>query len=185
VFPTDDGDRALVEAHRDDIDIVDLLPPEWVEGHLTVVSLLSRITDGEDLDNGEAQLLANQTGRVVDELASLLGAGDGDEGGAGAGGHERDPDAPTIVCTSLVGAKGLSAGHVFVVGLNDGHFPRDAGGITDDEMCQFLVALSRTRGRCHLISAGRLGAQPLARSRFLGWVSAHTLRRTVNADYFK
>lgn len=58
---------------------------------------------------------------------------------------------PKIMVTSYVAAKGLSAAHVFVTGLNVGHLPYREDP-TDDEVRQFLVALSRTRKQCHLIS---------------------------------
>ena len=82
--------------------------------------------------------------------------------------------------TSLVGAKGLSAEHVFIVGLNDRHLPSKAG---DDEICGFLVGLSRTRKRCHLISYRFFYKSGLRRSPFLEWVSKHLEVVTVNKDY--
>ena len=51
-----------------------------------------------------------------------------------------------------MGAKGLSAEHVFVVGVNDGHIPSSSNTLSDEEISKFLVALSRTRQQCHLIS---------------------------------
>lgn len=60
--------------------------------------------------------------------------------------------------------------HVFIVGMNDGHFPRRRDDITDDEVCQLLVALSRTRKSCTLVSAGRFGGGCLMPSVFLEWL---------------
>jgi superfamily I DNA/RNA helicase len=92
--------------------------------------------------------------------------------------------APSIICTSLISSKGLSAGYVFIVGFNDGHLPRDPKAITDAEVCQFLVGLSRTRKECHLVSVGRLGGDALKRSTFARWIADQTEPLTANKAYF-
>jgi superfamily I DNA/RNA helicase len=91
---------------------------------------------------------------------------------------------PSVVCTSLVGAKGLSASYVFIVGFNNGHLPRDGANVTDEEVCCFLVALSRTRKACHLVSCQRFGNIQLEPSTFADWIRAHVENRTINAAYF-
>lgn len=63
-----------------------------------------------------------------------------------------DRTRPSILLTSFKGCKGLSAGHVFVVGANNGSVPVDPGNVQDIEIAQFIVALTRTRKRCHIIS---------------------------------
>ena len=73
--------------------------------------------------------------------------------------HKRDepspaPDTtkPTIKLTSYVGSKGLSAAHVYIVGIHSGCLPKSALQISDVEVAQFVVALTQTRKLCHLIS---------------------------------
>ena len=66
--------------------------------------------------------------------------------------------------------------------MSEGHFPR-RGEITDDEVCTFLVALSRTRKRCHVISDGFLGRTFLNESVFLDWITRHLDPVRVNRDY--
>ncbi len=39
-------------------------------------------------------------------------------------------DVPDVLFTTLVGAKGLSAEHVFVIGMNNGYLPKDSGSMT-------------------------------------------------------
>ena len=73
-----------------------------------------------------------------------------------------ETDGPTIICTTLVGAKGLSAEHVFIVGMNNGASLGTPGAVTDDEVCKLIVGLSRTRKACHLVSCG---CGPVRRSR--------------------
>jgi superfamily I DNA/RNA helicase len=68
--------------------------------------------------------------------------------------EEIDTSKPTILLSSFEGCKGLSAGHVFIVGLNDGSMPRvqSDGTIEDIEVSKFLVALTRTMKCCYLFS---------------------------------
>ncbi|MEK0337026.1 MAG: hypothetical protein QQN41_06275, partial [Nitrosopumilus sp.] len=66
---------------------------------------------------------------------------------------DQDIESPTILLRTFVGSKGLSGGHVFIVGANDGSMPKiDDGEINDIECCKFIVALTRTRKQCHIIS---------------------------------
>lgn len=66
---------------------------------------------------------------------------------------EKDPEEPTILLRTFEGSKGLSGGHVFIVGANDGSMPKIEGTeIQDIECCKFIVALTRTRKQCHIIS---------------------------------
>lgn len=50
-----------------------------------------------------------------------------------------------IKLTSYLQAKGLSANHVFILGLEDGIFPANPSSITEDEVCQLIVLLTRAR----------------------------------------
>ena len=59
---------------------------------------------------------------------------------------------PSILLKSFVGCKGLSAGHVIIVGANDGAIPKNIKNISDVEIAQFMVALTRTRKQCHVVS---------------------------------
>jgi superfamily I DNA/RNA helicase len=67
---------------------------------------------------------------------------------------EQDPEIPTILLRTFEGSKGLSGGHVFIVGANDGSIPKIESDqtIKDIECCKFIVALTRTRKQCHIIS---------------------------------
>lgn len=86
-----------------------------------------------------------------------------------------DPVRPTIKFASFEGSKGLSAQHVFVVGLHEGDLPRQPAAINDLEVCKMIVAITRTRKQCHLIYARRWGNNWKRPSPFLGWI--HPERR--------
>lgn len=60
-----------------------------------------------------------------------------------------------IKLTTYLGAKGLSANHVFVLGLENGIFPKDPINISDDETCQFIVLLTRARRSLRILSVDK------------------------------
>ncbi len=83
---------------------------------------------------------------------------------------EEAPDRPTIRMTSFEGSKGLSAQHVFILGLQDGDLPRNRQAIDDLEVCRFLVAMTRTRKQCHLMYTRNWGGQWKDPSIFIEWI---------------
>ncbi len=86
------------------------------------------------------------------------------------------PDAviagPITKVTSYEGAKGLSAQHVFLIGLHEGDIPRDANNIQDIEICRFLVGITRTKKKCSFLVTRRFGEQFKQLSTFVNWINA-------------
>jgi superfamily I DNA/RNA helicase len=98
---------------------------------------------------------------------------------------EIDKTKPTIKLTSFEGSKGLSAQHVFVVGVHENELPKDAGAIKDLEICKFLVSLTRTRKQCHLLTAFLFSGVSKRPSIFLGWIPAAIKRvQKINKDFW-
>lgn len=56
-----------------------------------------------------------------------------------------------IKLTTYLGTKGLSANHVFILGLENGILPKNPNDISDDEVCQFIVLLTRARKSLDLL----------------------------------
>src|SRR5262249_39454203 len=77
-----------------------------------------------------------------------------------------------IRLTSYEGSKGLSAQHVFIIGLHEGDLPCKRSNIADLEICKFIVALTRTRKQCHLLHTFRWGGIQKEVSIFVSWISA-------------
>jgi superfamily I DNA/RNA helicase len=92
-------------------------------------------------------------------------------------GEELDSETspPPVRVTSFEGAKGLSAQHVFIVGLHDGELPRNPTLIKDIEICKFIVGLTRTRKKCTLIHTGHFGDNWMSRSSFISWINDEKL----------
>ena len=174
VEPCDGASDRIERALREKADLGTLLPEEYRKRHRRPAALVERLLDGEDLTVDEIAELETATDMTIDQIHAALGTDPEEEGDEGAEGYDEEAEAedegPTIVCTSQVGAKGLSAEHVFIVGMVNGDIPRDPNNVTDDEVCQLIVGLSRTRKACHLVSAGNwLGAWK-KESAFFNWL---------------
>jgi superfamily I DNA/RNA helicase len=183
--PPTDWQGILSRVHDENVDLVDVLPGDYVETHLEIARLLGALIENEELLADTEETLCSAVGRSFEEMRDYLALEPTDaeveaEEGGSAGDDAQTPD---VLFTSLVGAKGLSAEHVFIVGLNNGHLPGNPEAIVDDEICGFLVGLSRTRKRCHLISYRFSFNHGLQKSVFLKWVSRHLDEIGVDKDY--
>jgi len=95
-----------------------------------------------------------------------------------------------IKLTTYLGAKGLSANHVFVLGLENGIFPKDPNNISDDEACQFIVLLTRARKSLRILSVNKRFNKKLNRmtynlSSFISMLPRKFLEiRDINASNF-
>jgi superfamily I DNA/RNA helicase len=169
------------------------VPKDWYRDRLSTADLLRRALIGEELNASEWGSLTVALNMDSELLATYLLNVPGDEAAQGEPAKptvegqptSEDPAQPSILCTTLKGAKGLSAQHVFVVGLMNGHFPVDHASPSDEEISEFLVALSRTRKACHLVSTKIFaGPPPLRPSLFLDWVEPHSNRVTIDSSYW-
>lgn len=95
---------------------------------------------------------------------------------------ERSPLIPTIRMTSFEGAKGMSAQHVFVLGVEDGKFPARRDSIRSLDVRRMIVALTRTRKQCYLLmpqmSFSRGQRRIIGPSIFAEWIQK-TRRKNV------
>jgi superfamily I DNA/RNA helicase len=138
------------KAVRDSISgtkFVSLLPVEFVKRQKRVLEIIQilqelevvtqEIMDELQLLIGELHVsLINRFIKKPQEDASVI-----------------DKTKPSILMTSFNGCKGLSGGHVFIIGANNGIIPKDVNSIEDIEFSRFLVALTRTRKCCHIIAS--------------------------------
>jgi superfamily I DNA/RNA helicase len=92
---------------------------------------------------------------------------------------------PRIKVTSFEGSKGLSAQHVFILGMHAGDLPRDSENIKDLEVCKFLVGLTRTKKLCTLLYTRRFADQVKSASPFLRWIRKERFNHLfVDAAYW-
>ncbi len=91
-----------------------------------------------------------------------------------------------IKLTSFEGAKGLSAQHVFILGIHEGELPRDAKNIQDIEICRLLVGLTRTKKKCSLLLTRSFANKDKNPSVFLRWIKKDRFQIIkVDASYWK
>ncbi len=102
------------------------------------------------------------------------------------GEEEKEQDGLKIKLTSCEAAKGLSAQHVFLVGLHAGDLPKDAENIHDLEICKFVVGLTRTKKRCALLWTKCFGSDWKEPSIFLRWIKDERYEPiTVDREYWE
>lgn len=181
---------ALTEAIGSERALAALLPDDYRARHLAIADLTRTVMDGAELDEVQLDRLAAAFGVKPDEVGATIAQGErrddeSDEPERPLGFPEHETQ-PSILFTSMNGAKGLSAEHVFIVGAMDTHFPKDPDNPTDKEISQFVVALSRTRKACHVVSCKVFWPQrTLTPSVFLKWIAGLTEKRAVNAATFR
>lgn len=69
--------------------------------------------------------------------------------------------------------------------MNNGHFPQNNDAPTDAEVCQLLVALTRARESCTIVSVGNFGGKWLEDSVFKTWLQPFLEERKVDKQYFE
>jgi superfamily I DNA/RNA helicase len=154
--------QIIETALKDERDLSGLIPREYRKRHLQMARLAGRFGEGQILTAEEKDALSEAVGEPFAAIEKALVVSEEEAPSVSSNG-------PSVICTSLLGAKGLSASRVFIVGFNDTHFPRNPAAITDDEARSLIVALSRTRIQCYVVSCGRFGGMQLQASIFLRW----------------
>ena len=159
-----------VTAIENDVDLDNLLPGDYKDRHLPHILTVRALLKGQTVTVDDIDALTAMLGITEQEIRIRLGLAPTPLLPAA------DPSLPTIVITTFMGAKGLSAAYVFVVGMIDRHFPRDPAAITDMEICELIVALTRTRKQCHLITSGRYAGKEVSQSTFFSWIKPAQLK---------
>ena len=136
--------ESVLAATHDGTVFNSLLPEEFIRKHTSVLEILGAQEIGESEANRIAELLGDESQRILNRFFPRQQP------------EEPEPDLAhlTILLSSFEGCKGLSAGHVFIVGLNEGVMPRPNtdGKLSDIECCKFIVALTRSRKSLFLLS---------------------------------
>src|SRR6266540_2843320 len=138
--------KRVVESSEQGVAIVTLLNANFVANHLRAIDLFQAIEKEEQALSAVEPELRKLLRAHFDEVDLRFSPKEDEEE------VEIDKAKPRILLTSFKGCKGLSAGHVFLVGVHNGSIPKDANAIKDVEIAQFIVALTRTRKQCHIVS---------------------------------
>lgn len=172
--------------YTDQVDIVEQLQEKYRYKHEKVIDLLNHLKENT-ASIEEQNELKKIIGMDLNEIKTRLEIKEENEDDKSKKNNSQEDDQPSIKLTTYPGSKGLSGGFVFIVGLNDGTFPRTPDLPSDYEVCQFIVALTRARKKCYLISNKRFGGSGwLRHSTFIDWIDDSKLSiEEVNKEYFK
>ncbi len=141
-----DEQREILRTTEDNVPMMKLLDPKFTATHLEAVKIVKSIRDNGHIKPKAKGVLKKAVGDALEEVIQhFIPCEEETE-------LDLDESEPSILLTSYVGSKGLSAGHVFIIGAHNGSMPKNPSKIRDIEISQFIVALTRTRKQCHIIS---------------------------------
>ncbi len=167
--------------------IIDLLPKEIISTHQKILEIIKSITNKDTFKNEFVNELKKTLPNNYTEIIENFRYKDEEPKDE----TQIDKTKPSILLTSYKGAKGLSGGHVFLLGAHNGSLPKNKDIISDVEISQFLVAMTRTRKKLFLVS-NRWYINPMTpdhkfidpneRSIFIDWIPNEFLN---NVGYLK
>ncbi|MEA2074642.1 MAG: AAA family ATPase [Euryarchaeota archaeon] len=161
--------------YTDQVDIVEQLPKKYRSKHEKVIDFLSYLKENT-VSIEEQNELEEIIGLDLNEIKNQLEIEEEGETDEFQDTDSQEMGQPSIKLTTFQGCKGLSGGFVFIVGLNDGTMPVKPYSPTDNEVCQFIVALTRARKKCYLISNRGFGKEyGLSPSKFINWIDESRL----------
>lgn len=146
LFYDPEEQKAILAKTRNGGPIVQLLEKNFVKTHTEAVELIRLLKDAGDITAELMRELKKAVGDGVNTVLKHFSPNEEEEE------LEIDESKPSVLLTSYVGSKGLSAGHVFIIGAHNDSMPKNPKKIRDIEISQFVVALTRTRKQCHIIS---------------------------------
>lgn len=143
----DDYKKSVIEKSVNGHTISSLLDSEFIEDQNQTAEILLKLLKERKISDEDRDFLKGTLLHYYDDILEyFLNETPQEE-------EEIDESNPSILLTSFEGCKGLSAGHVFIVGANNGSIPKIKSDEIDDVECsKFIVALTRTRKCCHIIS---------------------------------
>lgn len=167
--------KVIKLTNKRDSNLLDLLDEKFVKEHTTIIEFLRKAKMG-NITEGEKKFLTAKILLSFEEIMGEINQAD----------TEEENKIPFIRMTTLNGCKGLSANYVFMVGMDDRVFPRNPKDITDNEISQFIVGLTRTRKKCYLASIKMFGGKWFNPSTLINWIDPSRIEQIdVDKHYFK
>jgi len=134
--------KANYETH-----LVDILDKEFVNSQKKVRDILIELYKEKSTSEENVTLLKRILGSYFSNIYDYFKKPEDDNKTV------IDKSKPNILLTTFEGSKGLSGGHIFIVGCHNGSMPKiRKDKISDIEISKFIVALTRTRKQCHLVT---------------------------------
>ncbi len=156
----------IQKTYEEDTSMIKLISHDFIEEHSNFLAILNKIKAKQELSDDEKTAITKITGQGIEDLDSLLQKDLEDDTEDAI-----DSTSLRIKVTTINGSKGLSADYVFILAMNNGDLPKNPQNITDTEICQLLVGITRARKRCYLVSNGSFGAKRgITQSVFIDWI---------------
>lgn len=165
------------------LQLYDYLPKNYIKKHSVILKILEKLVNSRKLNPKEKKELEDLFKIEIDNLKRKLM---GEEDIKNREEEDYSYDKITIALATYVGCKGLSAGYVFIVGLNEGILPKNNNNPSDTEICQFIVTLARTIKKCYLVSTVRFAGELEGyQSIFIDWINKNRIEyKEVNKKYW-
>jgi superfamily I DNA/RNA helicase len=134
-----------------------------------MIKLLKKVKNDSPVDENSLDLLKKMGFNPFESVKAILKEELGsDSKGFGDSGIRKIP----IKVTTVQRSKGLAEDCVFITHFDDQYFVRKKEeGISDDDICSFLVGLTRAKKRVFLISSQKKDPT------FLGWIKEERIER--------
>lgn len=145
--------------------IVDILNEDTRRPHIELLNILKKIRAGSIIDKCEEDMILSRLKLPINEIRRKFVDGKVKDEIS----MDNPASKPQVLCTTFEGSKGLAAQYVFIIGFNEGHFPRK-NPPNDIDICRLIVGLTRTRRRAYVISYGLFGKDRLRDSIFLTYL---------------
>ncbi len=172
--------KTIVIESRNLTTFSDLLDEEFKQSILEIINLIKVVKqESREFSNLEKRTIKARFPRDADHIINFFSPAEEEEP------IEQDPEEPTILLRTFEGSKGLSGGHVFIIGANDGSMPKYDNDyeVKDIECCKFIVALTRTRKQCHIISNRWLNAPKTPDGKWVESFKKSTFLATIPKKY--
>jgi ATP-dependent DNA helicase UvrD/PcrA len=170
LLKTDEIKKILKRSYEDDHpSIASLLEKDQKAVIKKYLASLRKIRDEEAISTNDSDALFEAIECDPRALAksSLLNELEADE----ARGRNTATRNIPIKITTIQSSKGLADDFVFIANFDDTYLIKSQNDITDHEVCNFLVALTRTRKKAFLISSQK--KEPT----FLKWIDQERIER--------
>ena len=161
-----------------------MLPSLYIKKHFDIMATLKRVSRGELINLENQNKIESIAGIKIEKIKDILESKSNKRDNK----IEKNENEISIVFSTYVGCKGLSAGFTFIIGLDENNLPKNNQSPSDIEICKFIVALTRTIKKCYLITCNRFGGEREGRrpSVFIKWIEPKRLKCIrVDKNYFK
>jgi hypothetical protein len=169
--PCENSKKIISKAISENNDIIDsIASTKYISKHYQISNIIRKIISGTELTAEEGGKMETGTGLALEEIRNALS--NADKENSPTAGQPPDGEAllPDIRCTSFEGSKGLAAQYIFILGVNERHFPQNSPPSNRD-IYRLIVGLTRTRKRCYMISCNHFGSESLKPSIYKMWLS--------------